>query len=143
MKKNHWIINTLVSLNPYLTVVCLIFILSACGVKSPPVATKSKKPVAIEKIGYKIEGSILKLNWNQSSSEGDVVAYLVYRSKESTVDEPCDECPLTFTKVSEKPRGVNLYEEKIETGFRYVYKVLARSRGGKVSDNSELIRFVY
>jgi len=121
----------------------LMFLCVSCGVKGLPVASKSEKPPVVNDLTYSITDDLLKLIWDKSSGNQETAFFLIYRAKESTGDTDCPNCPLAFTKMSEKPKDINVYEEKLLKGYRYTYKIIVRAKGGKLSDASELVTFVF
>lgn len=122
-----------------LMVVCLCVVVTACGVKAPPIAPTDKKPGIVSGLEHHVTGSELTLNWN--SAQEPVDRYVVYRSRVSMNQEPCEGCPVIFERVADLPGDSVEYHESLEGGYRYVYKVLARTSSGLESERGMHVRF--
>ncbi len=122
-----------------------------CGKKAMPVAPKQGKPPAVSDLAYRIEDGKVRLNWTVPE---DVLAgkfgqgkLVVLRSKIGLGDI-CSDCPKIFQRVTRKrPIGKAVeaakmvYEEALEDGFRYTYKVVLEMESGYISDDSNIATF--
>jgi len=131
--------------------------LAACGVKGPPVPPRQVPPSAVSDLSYHIENGWARLSWSMPKAAlekkaPEIVGFLVYRSKTS-LKEPCKGCPLMFQRIgrvtpyttTESARRDTAigYADKLEKGYRYVYKVVAVTGNNVGSADSNLIEFNY
>lgn len=119
--------------------VCLCFLVAACGVKAPPVAPAVEKPGIVQGLEHRVTGSELTLNWKPALEYID--RYVIYRYMESMSQEPCEGCPVIFERVADIPGSSVTYGESLEVGYRYVYKVLARTASGLESERGMQVGF--
>ena len=135
----------------------LLGLLAACGVKGPPVPPRQVPPPAVSDLSYRIENGWARLNWSfpkaaLEKGAPEIAAFLVYRSKAS-LKEPCKGCPLMFQRIARvspytttesKRRDTTLeYADKLQKGYRYVYKVVAVTDNNVGSEDSNLVEFNY
>ena len=131
--------------------------LAACGVKGPPVPPRQIPPAAVSDLSFHIENGWARLNWSMPKAAlekkaPEITGFLIYRSKTS-LKEPCKGCPLMFQRIgqvspyttTESARRDTAigYADKLDKGYRYVYKVVAVTANNVVSADSNLIEFNY
>lgn len=131
--------------------------LAACGVKGPPVPPKQVPPPAVSDLSYHIEKGWARLSWSMPKAAlekkaPEIAGFLIYRSRTSLKD-PCKGCPLMFQRIgrvspyttTESARRDTAigYADKLEKGYRYVYKVVAVMGNNVGSADSNLIEFNY
>jgi len=133
-----------------------VFMLSGCGKKAPPVPPSGNKPPKVIDLGYSISENTIKLSWTipktSDKAKSPVTGFLIYRSKQSSAEADCSNCPIYFLKigdvlvrggVSEKPAPSVAFAQTIEPGYRYIYKVKAYDDDGGAGKDSNLIDFTY
>jgi len=130
-----------------------VFFLTACGVKGPPVPPSYVKPSEVKKLNKEIKKDRLTLSWTIPKKEEwyhkDLDGFIVYRFKEPISTEPCKNCPKKFEAVADVPVGTMApgdtikYNEKLENGFRYIYKIDGYTASGDKSKGSDSVEFEY
>lgn len=132
-----------------------LLLLAGCGKKGPPVPPTVIPPVSIEALEGERDGNRVYLSWTLAATNleqlKNTAGFAVYRSKTSLGDESCMVCPLVFEKVGDVPLAFDnragsakerfRYNEPVESGYRYIYKVAAVS--GDVGPYSPVVEFIY
>ena len=132
------------------------FMLSGCGKKASPKPPSGNRPPKVTDLGYSISANTIKLSWTipktSDKAKSPATGFLIYRSKQSSVDADCPNCPIYFLKiedvlvrgdVSGKPESSVVFTQAIEPGYRYIYKVKAYDDDGVAGKDSNLIDFTY
>jgi hypothetical protein len=141
-------------LSLFLGALCAALI-SGCGVKAPPLPPGRGVLPPVEELGNGVEGERLRLSWKMPEKRGvrepDLAGFIVFRFKQPLTVPACGDCPLVFERVadlkmaegSEKKDGrvSYVYEEILEKGFRYRFKVTAYGSGGERSPDSAVVGF--
>ena len=133
--------------------VLICFVIS-CGKKAPPIPPRHIAPPAVTDLTKQIEKDRLILTWTVPKGKrkaiSNLAGFIVYRSKKSDSAPECKDCPVLFTRLDEVPirkkvseKGIMTYSETLEEGFRYIYKVIARSTAGLTSGDSNYVEFTY
>ncbi len=140
----------------FLILICFAFILFGCGKKGPPVPPRQITPPTVKDLTGDIEGDSLNLTWTiperkefiKSGAEG----FFVYRSKTLLSEPDCKGCPVLFSRVADIPIEVKssgdldkdkiIYNETLEKGNRYIYKVTVYVKG-ITSRDSNYVDFVF
>jgi hypothetical protein len=130
--------------------------LSGCGNKNLPKPPRESRPPQVKDLGYSISEDSIKLSWTipRTSDKGDSPAtgFLIYRSMQSVSEADCVNCPITFLKIGDVPvRGSAserlepsvVFTQRIEPGYRYIYKIKAYDDDGVTGKDSNLIDFTY
>lgn len=131
-----------------LTAVCLILLIagfSGCGRKGPPVAPGAPALSPVAGFSYEIADGFVKLSWDEPAGQDKdiITGYIVQRSIEAAETESCEGCPVLFQRAAKLEKNRFSYGELIETGNRYIYKVVSVSKYGNLSPDSILIKFSY
>jgi hypothetical protein len=134
----------------------LVFMLSGCGNKALPEPPSGNRPPKVIDLGYSISENTLKLGWTvpktSDKAKSPVTGFLIYRSKQSSDETDCPNCPIYFLKVGDvpvrggvsgRPESSVVFAQAIESGYRYIYKVKAYDVDGVVGKDSNLIDFTY
>jgi len=140
----------------FLILICFAFSFFGCGKKGPPVPPRQITPPTVKNLIGDIEGDSLTLTWAippqkeliSSGAEG----FFVYRSKTLLSEPGCKSCPVLFTRVADIPIELKnsggldkdkiIYNETLEKGNRYIYKVNVYAKG-ITSSNSNCVDFVF
>ena len=130
--------------------------LSGCGKKALPEPPKGNRPPKVIDLGYSISENTIKLSWTipktSDKAKSPVSGFLIYRSKQSSVEADCPNCPIYFLKigdvlvrgeVSGKPESSVVFTQTIEPGYRYIFKIKAYDDDGVAGKDSNLIEFTY
>ena len=130
-------------------------IVSGCGKKDLPVPSGNVAPPAVNDLIKIIDGDTLSLTWTIPGEKemfpSDGAGFFVYRSKKTISESDCKDCPVTFSRVADIPlnaedlekedEGIK-YNEILEKGYRYVFKVNTYIKG-ITSDDSNKVGFVF
>ena len=121
------------------------FMLSGCGKKASPKPPRGNRPPKVTDLGYSISANTIKLSWTipktSDKAKSPATGFLIYRSKQSSAEDDCPNCPIYFLKiedvpvrggVSGKPELSVVFAQDIEPGYRYIYKVKAYDDDGVV-----------
>lgn len=135
----------------YLTVALL---LSGCGKKRPPIPPKQAKPQAVKNLQGEMKEGKVTLIWNKPGEKKPVLSgFIVFRSKESLSNADCKNCPKVFKRIADIPaqgsdaakNNVNImyYNEMVEKGYKYIYKVIGYTDSNAASNDSNYVEFTY
>ncbi len=129
----------------WIVAILMAFIFFSCGRKGPPVAPGVPDLEPVTGISYEIEADIIKVSWDKPNSKNESIltGYTVHRSITGIDEESCDGCPVLFKRIAELGADSNSYGELLEKGNKYIYKVVAVSKYGTISPDSEFIKFDY
>lgn len=142
---------------PPLIMMTVAVLFSGCGIKAPPVPPRQVQPPAVNDLASSIDGNLLELTWTYSMDEKNetsgVSGFIVYRSKRKLSEPECENCPVAFERVEDIPirvkdaenviKGVMTYDEVLENGFRYRYKVTVYTNKGIAGSDSNIVDFEY
>lgn len=131
------------------------FLFSGCGKKAPPIPPRQVQPPAVNDLALSVDGNLLELTWTYSMDEKNeasgVSGFIVYRSKHRRSEPACESCPVTFERVEDLPirvkdaenviKGLMTYDEVLENGFRYRYKVTVYTNKGITGSDSNIVDF--
>jgi hypothetical protein len=134
-------------------VMASLLFLPACGKKGLPVPPRQAAIPAVKDLSLNIEGDMIVLTWTvpdkMKDASLDLKEFVVHRAKQKIQNGDCRNCPVKFMPVAEvpaetKPAGKRMkYEDRVEKGFKYVFKVTAVSRTGSESGDSNYVETVY
>ena len=123
---------------------------AACGKKAPPrPPSRETAPATVGNLGKAISGDVLSLTWGPvaKTAAENLAGFYVFRSKTRLTDSICPGCPILFERVAVVPfragaaPGPIEYREKLDSGYRYIYKVAAYTPGGVTGKDSDTIEF--
>jgi hypothetical protein len=128
-----------------------------CGQKGPPVPPTGNRPPGVTDLDYSISNGNIKLSWTipgtNDKARNPVTGFLVYRSKQNTIEADCPNCPIRFTEIGDLPvRNVGrdqeqtsrlVFTQAIEPGFRYVYMVKSYDDDGIAGTESNIVDFKF
>lgn len=141
----------------FLIMISLFFVLFGCGKKALPVPPHQVLPPAINNLTSNINKDTLKLTWTipeqKEKVESSPAGFIVYKSKKPLSKSKCLNCPVLFKRIADVPiktgssknlqEKIMAYNEILEKGYRYVYKVIVYADNGATGDDSNRIDFVY
>jgi hypothetical protein len=130
--------------------VSFLLSLSCCGKKAPPIPPSQTQPPTVDDLGASIDRDELKLTWTIPKEKENVTprmsGFIVYRAKTPLSESDCEDCPVLFERVADIPIEMkgsgNLkedemtYDETLEKGYRYIYKVTSYSKGATGNDSN-------
>lgn len=131
---------------------CLI---GGCGKKGPPVAPGAKPLPAVSDLRLTMGTDRIWLAWSipieMKKVSAGIKEFAVYRSKTSTTETECKDCPILFKRIAQVPLEIRLkeevigrpfsYEDRVESGNRYIYKVTVLMKDGRESPDSNFVSF--
>ena len=131
--------------------------LSGCGKKAPPKPPLHEVPPIVTDLSYTINGDKLKLTWTvpkvKQKVKSGLSGFVIYRSKKPFSKSECLNCPVVFKRIADIPIKANgsgnlkediiTYNEILEKGCRYIYKITVYADNGMTGDDSNQIDFVY
>ena len=131
--------------------------LSGCGKKAPPKPPLHEVLPIVTDLSYSIDEDKLKLTWTvpkvKQKVKSDLSGFVIYRSKKPFSESDCLNCPVVFKRIANIPINANssgnlkkdiiTYNEILEKGCRYIYKVTVYADNGVTGDDSNQIDFVY
>ncbi len=131
--------------------------LSGCGRKAPPEPPSGNRPPKVIDLGYSISNNTIKLSWTipkpDDKAKSPVTGFLIYGSKQSSVEAECPNCPIRFKEIGDvsvrgavpgqpEPPSVD-FTHIIEPGYRYIYKVRAYDDDGVTGRGSNFVDFTF
>lgn len=134
-----------------------VLMLSGCGKKGMPKPPSGDEPPAVNDLSYSIRENTIKLSWTipqpDEKAKSPVIGFLVFRSKQMLIEDDCPNCPIRFLKIGELPaEGIGagqtkpatvFFTQRIEPGFRYIYKIRTYDEDGVAGNDSNFLNFVY
>ncbi len=132
-----------------LGVIVAFFSISGCGVKKPPIPPRQVSPMAVTDLNKIIEQERLKLTWTiPKGKKPELLGFILYRSRVELTDADCKDCPVLFKRIGDiliksQENGMMKYEETLEKGYKYIYKVITYATDGTVSTDSNFVEFTY
>lgn len=130
---------------------CIAVFSTGCGRKAPPVPPGQARPPAVDDLSSSIDGDMLELAWTipdeKVESASGLGGFIVYQSKTSLSEPVCKECPVLFKRIADIPveeKDINkktTYNETLEKGYRYIYKVIVYTKTGASGKDSNYIEF--
>ncbi|MGD9287938.1 MAG: hypothetical protein PVG74_10030 [Desulfobacterales bacterium] len=138
------------------TLLAAALTLCGCGKKASPKPPSGNMPPAVTDLTYSVSEDILKLSWTipktNEKAKSQPVGFLIYRSKQTSIESDCPNCPVYFKKIgdvlirnitSETIKPTVVFSQEIEPGYRYLYKIKAYNRADRTGNDSNLIDFTY
>ena len=137
--------------------IIITIILCGCGRKALPVPPRHEPPPAVNDLSSSIEGDMLRLSWTIPKANKRIISnlsgFVVYRSKTMVSGSECKKCPLLFKRIADVPvdvinqkdskKNIMTYNEALEKGYRYSYKVTTYTDSGITGGESKCIEFIY
>ena len=134
------------------TLFCFI---GGCGKKGPPVAPGAKPLPAVSDLRLTMGTDRIWLSWSIPDEMNKISAgikeFAVYRSKVSATEPACKDCPILFKRIAQVPLEIHLkeeavgrpfsYEDRVESGNHYIYKVTVLMKDGRESPDSNFVPF--
>ena len=119
-----------------------------CGKKEMPSAPRQSPPQPVADLRVLLAGNQVELTWSFSKAlygSEPIKGFGVFRASES-VSESCSGCPFLFHRVADIPflegrdgASVMTYRDTLESGYRYLYKVICYSTGLASKDSNVVV----
>jgi hypothetical protein len=151
LKRRHspFIIILLISL--------LTILATGCGKKDLPRLPHPPDPITVTDLNYTLEDNTLNLQWTVGADAvklgSDLSGFKVFRSTQSVSEDACENCPIQFTEIgetlirqknAEQSEALKLnFSHSIETGYRYIYKVVPFTKNDDTGSDSNFVTFTY
>jgi len=135
-------------------VIGAFFLTPACGKKAPPLQPARFEMPEVEDLTYELDGGRLTLTWPMPEWDPpqgiELGGFHVYRAK-IRQEDVCYHCPIHFEKtesvavddLSALLRSDAEYQETLEKGFQYHYKVAPYTNRGREGGVSPIITVNY
>jgi len=123
----------------------------ACGKKGPPIPPTFVAPPVVKELQLVLENNIMTLQWPvprwEEKEDNALAGFYVYQSQIAFSDTGCENCPVRFKKTADIRIGNNKtdgsYEQRLEKGFRYSFKVSVYTDNGYEGETSEIVTVDY
>ena len=127
-----------------------------CGKKGPPRPPRRPLPPAVNDLAHTVHNDIVRLSWtvpgkDEKRTAAPPATVKVFRSRLSAEEADCENCPMRFAlsgnipirkKWAKKSEPVPMsYTEFVETGYRYIYKVIVFDEYGIGGNDSNMVKF--
>jgi len=133
----------------------LILVFSACGMKGPPKPPIKDEPPVVSDLSYVIEKESVQLSWTVPPKGGKrpsrLAGFKIFRFKQTFVEAECKTCPPQFEEIWDlpivdkreggAPQDRMTFNDALESGYRYVYKVAVYLNDGVVGSDSNVVDF--
>ena len=126
--------------------------LSACGRKAAPVPPRHLPAPVVRDLAGRMTDNQMTLTWTLPAGDdgtGQAESVVVYRHRSKADDAVCPACPPLFTPLATVPvdggqgseKGLPMvYRAQLESGYRYLFKVVARGRDSVPGSDSNLVQ---
>lgn len=136
----------------FLAIIFFVGFFPSCGKKAPPVPPKIEPLPVVQDLSKSVTGDLLTLTWPIPRSKGkilkDLAGFKVLKARKSVIDSACKECPDIFRLAADIPLQGRIsnnrvqYQEKLEPGYWYKFKVKLYTDKGKESEDSNIIELL-
>ena len=136
----------------FLFVILFFTFLPSCGKKGPPVPPKITPLPVVEDLSKSITGDLLTLAWSLPMQNGkipeDLTGFKILRARKPLTETACKDCPDQYRLVADiqlQERFSNnrlIYQENLEQGYKYKFKVKLYTDKGNESADSNVIEFL-
>lgn len=125
---------------------------TACGIKGPPVAPKVPVPPAVFDLKAEKVGNNLQLSWSLPKKDhavfGGLEEFKLYKYESRLSQDWCPDCPIPFRRFlnielldpwpARREGDRIVFNDTIDPGYRYAYKVVVHHRSGAASKDSNI-----
>jgi hypothetical protein len=153
---NMWNSNSPICLLVGAIAIAMLFAVG-CGKKAMPIPPNRIAPAAVSNFKGELKEGRVLLAWSLPGKSDDtsgvmqsvpVVEVRVYRSKLSLAEGGCKNCPPQFeaiAKLAPASGGTRAmrYNDAVERGFRYTYKIVLVGENDVMSPDSDLLDVTY
>jgi hypothetical protein len=134
-----------------LAAVLLIGAWGGCGRKMPPIQPGTYPPPAVKDLAFELQDGLLTLYWTLPAAEKErdketpPVAFKVLRARRTASEAECQSCSVRFQAVGNvrlagrDPSERLQFQDRLEPGYQYRYKVIGTSAAGVESKDSNIV----
>lgn len=131
--------------------VLLIGALDGCGRKMPPIQPGTYPPPAVKDLAFEVQDGLLTLFWTvpaaekEREKENPAVSFKVMRARQTASEADCQTCSVRFQAVGDvrlagrDPSQRLQFQDRLEPGYKYRYKVIGVSAAGVESKESNIV----
>jgi len=142
----------------FFALVYAVFLVQGCGVKGPPTAPAPDPLPAVTDLRLTRGPQGIWLAWSLpepvASDPDAAAAFIVYRARmEASAAAACRDCPVVYARAAQVPlsfRGekdsapvIFGYEDRLEPGFTYTYKICLADKTGREGPDSNTVRIAF
>jgi hypothetical protein len=123
--------------------------LAGCGRKMPPIAPGVYPPPPVKDLTYELKADQLTLFWPaptvRSEKESPAVGFNVLRARQTASEAECRTCSVryqvagTVRRAGIDPSERLQFQERLEPGYKYRYKIISISADGLESKDSVIV----
>jgi len=116
-----------------LTAVFMLGSLEGCGRKLPPIQPGTYPPPAVKDLAFEVKDGELTLSWTvppvHKEKESPPVGFKILRARQTLAEAECQTCTVRFQVigdvrvVSQQPAERLQFKDRLESGYKYRYKV--------------------
>jgi hypothetical protein len=130
--------------------VLLIAAWGGCGRKMPPIQPGTYPPKAVKDLAFEVQDGSLTLFWSapaekEKDKENAAVSFKVLRARQTASEADCQTCSVRFQAVGDvrlagrDPSERLQFQDRLDPGYKYRYKVIGTSAAGVVSKDSNIV----
>jgi hypothetical protein len=136
-------------LTAVLATVLLLAGAAGCGRKLPPIQPGTYPPPAVKNLAFEEQDGELTLFWTapavRNQQESPAVGFKVLRARQTLSEAECQSCTVRFEVigdvrvVSKEPAERMQFKDRLESGYKYRYKVRGVSASGAEAKDSNVV----
>ena len=146
--------------NQFYTIICLLLcpiipllFAAGCGKKTSPIPPGQTISTPVLQLTKEINNNTLILRWTIDPVNGKDIweNFAIFRSKIASDESRCNNCPILFKLIADMPitdqaedttgKKEMHFQEQLEEGFNYVYKVTGYTGNSMDGHDSTLVTF--
>ena len=123
--------------------------LAGCGRKMSPIAPGAYAPPAVKNLTFELQEETLTLYWPmpvvRSPKESPAVGFKILRARQTASEAECRTCSVRYEVAGEvrsagqDPSGRMQFQDRLEPGYTYRYKIVSISADGLESRESAVV----
>jgi hypothetical protein len=122
-----------------------------CGRKMDPIQPGTYPPPAVKDLAFELQDGLLTLFWmlpaaeKERDKENPAVSFKVLRARQTASEAECQSCSVRFQAVGvvrlagRDPSERLQFQDRLEPGYQYRYKVIGTSAAGVDSKDSNIV----
>ena len=129
----------------------LIGAMHGCGRKMDPIQPGTYPPPPVKDLAFELQDGLLTLFWTlpaaekERDKENPSVSFKVLRARQTASEAECQACSVRFQAVGvvrlagRDPSERLQFQDRLEPGYKYRYKVIGTSAAGVESKDSNIV----